>query len=217
MAFMGVQGRNPFSAAARRFDHSTLLNHFIRTMKTNLILTAVLAAVGLGTGCATLPPGAEPGPHGTMAYDVLVESSPPGARIEANGEPVGEAPVHIKIFGDTDGTFHDFGSYYYVVRAFPLTTNQFPQVRAFRTGRDFSPEDRIPNKIYFDMNQPAPAYPPLEGPTAYPGYYGPPVYYGPPYYYGPGYYGPYGPSVRFYFGPGRPGWYGRPGGYHRRW
>src|SRR5690242_8424974 len=113
-------------------------------MKTNLILAAGVAAAGLLAGCQSLPPGAEPGPHGTMAYNVLIESTPPGAQIEANGQIIGPAPVHLKIFGDTDGTFHDFGSYYYIVRALPVATNQFPQVRVFRTGRMFTPEDHIP-------------------------------------------------------------------------
>jgi len=130
-----------------------------------------------------------------MAYDVLIEASLPGARIQANGEDVGETPVHLKIFGDPDGTFHDFGSYYYIVKALPLTTNQFVQTRVFHTGHMLSPEDHIPQRIYFDLNQ-RPAEPP---PYGYPGY-GPPVYYGPaPYYYGPPY---YGPEFRFYYGPG---------------
>jgi hypothetical protein len=163
-------------------------------MKMRLFSAAALAAVaGIFTGCETpLPPGAERGPHGTMAYDVLIEASPPGARIEANGESIGNTPVHLKIFGDRDGTFHDFGSYYYIIQAFPLVTNQFVQTKVFGTGRNFSHEDYIPKHVYFDMNQNTPpptfAYPP----PAY--YYGPP-----PYYYGAPYY--YGPSFRFYFGP----------------
>src|ERR1051325_9783437 len=100
-------------------------------MKVRWIVPAGLAAVGWLTGCQTFPPGAERGPHGTMAYDVLVEASEPGARIEANGEFVGNTPIHLKIFGDTDGTFHDFGSDFYVVRAFPLATNQYAQTRLF--------------------------------------------------------------------------------------
>jgi len=136
-----------------------------------------------------------------MAYDVSVEASEPGARIEANGELLGRTPLHLKIYGDPDGTFHDFGSYYYIVRALPVTTNQFAQVRAFRTGHFFTPEDHIPQRIYFDMNQPPPygrGVPP--GAYGYPEYYGPPPYYGPPaYYYGPPVY--YGPDVHFYFGP----------------
>src|SRR5215469_4603416 len=167
-------------------------------MRAKWIFATSLAAAFVLAGCQTpLPPGAEPGPHGTMAYDVLVDATPPGARIEANGQDVGQTPVHIKIFGDRDGTFHDFGSPWYVVKAFPIETNQFPQVRFFGTGHLFGPEDRIPSKILFDMNQQAP-------PQAAPGY-GQPYYYGPPAYpypY-PYYYGPYwGPSFRFYFGPG---------------
>lgn len=172
-------------------------------MKMKLIFAASIAAVMLWSGCESVPPGAERGPHGTIAYDVAIEASPPGARIEANGQYVGNTPIHIKIYGDKDGTFHDFGSYNYVVRALPLVTNQYTQVRVFGTGRHFTHEDYIPHQIYFDMNQPAPP------PPQYPDY-GPPAYYGPaPYYYGPYYYGPgpyYGPSFRFYFG-----------GPHRHW
>ena len=166
-------------------------------MKTTFLLVASVAAAGLVAGCDTTPPGAERGPHGTIAYTVPLTASPPGARIDVNGEYVGNAPLTLKLFGDKDGTFHDFGSYYFVIRAFPLTTNQFPQVRYFRTGR-FGPEDRIPKEIYFDMNQASPTLaPPDAGPPTY--YAPPPYYYGPPYYY----YGPYyyGPSFRFYYGP----------------
>src|SRR5207244_6742891 len=102
-------------------------------MRTNLIFTGGLAVAALLTGCETIPPGAERGPHNTMAYDVLVDASPPGARIEANGQDIGNTPVHLKIFGDPDGTFHDFGSPFYVVKASPLATNQFPQPRYFGT------------------------------------------------------------------------------------
>lgn len=165
--------------------------------KSILALASLSAAVVL-VGCqAPLPPGAEPGPHHTMAYDVLVDASAPGARIEANGQDVGPTPVHIKIFGDPDGTFHDFGSYYYVVKAFPVTTNQFTQVRVFRTGHLLTGEDRIPSRIFFNMNQQTPPQGSYE-------YGPPPPYYGEPYPYPyPYYYGPYwGPSFRFYIGPG---------------
>src|SRR6266571_345943 len=140
-------------------------------MKTRLTVAAGLAILGLLTGCDTIPPGAERGPHGTMAYNVLIEASEPGVRIEANRQFIGTTPVTLKIFGDPDGTFHDFGSYYYIIQAFPLRTNQFLQTAVFRTGRWFTPEDRIPRKIYFDMNQPPPAYP---APYGSPEYYGPP-------------------------------------------
>jgi hypothetical protein len=175
-------------------------------MKTSCFLAASLAAAGLLVGCGTpIPPGAERGPHHTMAYDVLVEASPPGARIEAEGNNLGNTPVHLKIFGDPDGTFHDFGSYTYIVRAFPIASNQYPQIRVFYTGKDFGREDRIPKRIYFDMNQKPPAYPPAGAPGYAPGYpypYPDYYYYGWP-YYGPYYGGPYfyGPGARFYVGP----------------
>jgi hypothetical protein len=167
-------------------------------MKKLCAWAAGVAAVLFVSGCASIPPGAERGPHGTIAYDVLIEASEPGARIEANGEHLGNTPLRLKIFGDTDGTFHDFGSYHYVIRAFPLHTNQFPQVRFFRTGRSFTPQDRIPERIFFDMNQNTPVYAP-PGPVESPVYvYPPPVYYGPPFY---------GPSFRFHIGPR----------FHRHW
>jgi hypothetical protein len=166
------------------------------TSRTKSILSGPLAAVLLmAMGCRTpLPPGTERGPSGTIAYIVKIEATEPGAQIEVNGEAVGRSPIDIKIFGDRDGTFHDFGSYVYVIRALPVASNQFAQTRVFQTGRGFTPQDRIPNRIYFDMTQntpPPPVYP--EGPTHY---YGPgPYYYGPPPYY-------YGPSFRFHLSPG---------------
>jgi len=153
-----------------------------------------LAAVALFSGCESIPPGAERGPHGTMAYLVQIDASEPGVRIEANGQSVGTTPLTLKIFGDPDGTFHDFGSDFYIIQAFPNATNQYVQTATFRTGHLFTPEDRIPRQIHFDMNRPAPAYP-----AEAPAYYGPPPpypYYGPPAYYGP----------RFYFGPYRRHW-----------
>ena len=77
-------------------------------MKTQLILAGSVAAIALFSGCESIPPGAERGPNGTMAYYVPVESNEPGVRIEANGEFVGTTPLTLKIFGDPDGTFHDF-------------------------------------------------------------------------------------------------------------
>ena len=160
-------------------------------MKTKWFsLAGAATAAALLTGCYTIPPGAEHGPNGTMAYEVLVDASAPGARLEVNGEVVGETPLRLKIFGDPDGTFHDFGSYFYGIRALPVVTNQFTQTRVFRTGHLFTPEDRIPREIHFDMNRPEPVYAPQGPPPAYG--YPPPAY---PYYYGPSYY--WGPPVYF--------------------
>ncbi|HZV33422.1 MAG TPA: hypothetical protein VFB72_02510 [Verrucomicrobiae bacterium] len=166
-------------------------------MKRLYWLLGALGGLLLVSGCETpTPPGVERGPDNTIAYDVLVQATPPGAAIRANGQEIGTTPVHLKIFGDRDGTFHDFGSSYYVVEALPVATNQYPQVRYFGTGHLFGPEDRIPQSIYFDMNQPPQQQPPVAypgGPAPGPYVYPYPVY---PYPY------PYWGGPRIYIGPG---------------
>jgi hypothetical protein len=110
-------------------------------------------------GCSATDSGKqasrERGPQGTVAYKVLIETSEPGVKIEANNEFLGVAPLELKIFGDKDGTFHNFGSQEYVIRAYPANTNQTMQTKIFRTGGWFSQEDQIPKRIYFDMKQPS--------------------------------------------------------------
>jgi hypothetical protein len=166
-------------------------------MKCLLLAAALVGAVAL-TGCHTpLPPGAEPGPHHTMAYYIHVETSEPGVRVECNGEYMGNSPIKIKVFGDPDGTFHDFGSPYFIIRALPNGTNQYVQTRVFRTGHGWGPEDHIPDRVFMDMHH---VPPPQPGP---PVVYGPsPVYVVPPPFY-------YEPGVRVFIGPRFP--------HHRRW
>jgi hypothetical protein len=161
-------------------------------MKKMLLSASVIAAVLLMAGCGTpLPPGTEQGPHGTIAYLVSIDASPPGARIEANGDAVGNTPVTIKVFANRDGTFHNFGADYYVIRAFPLVTNQYVQTRWFGTGRSGTQKSQVPGKVYFDMNQPQPPPPPaaVSGQSAPPpNYYPPPPYWyypPPPIFFGP--------------------------------
>ena len=84
---------------------------------------------------------------------VQIETSEPGARIEANGNDVGPSPVTIKIFGDKDGTFHNFGSKEYTIKAYPAKAGQHLQTKTYYTGGWFSREDMVPSKVYFDMNQ----------------------------------------------------------------
>ena len=119
-------------------------------------------AAALLASCATND-GQKPekGPGGTIAYLVEVESSEPGARVEANNEYVGKTPLTLKIFGDKDGTFHNFGSYHYIITAYPLRPGQQPQTKDFRTGGWFTAEDRIPKKMFFDFG-PVPEAPKTE-------------------------------------------------------
>lgn len=77
-------------------------------------------------------------PQGTIAYEIEIESSDPGARVEVNGDTLGKTPLKLKVFGDRDGTFHNFGSRDYVVKCYPVQPSQRVQSKAFRTGGWFS-------------------------------------------------------------------------------
>ena len=134
-------------------------------MRTIFAFTITVGALLALAGCATSSSTAqkpERGPDGTIAYMVQVETSEPRARIEANGDYVGKSPTTLKIFGDKDGTFHNFGSYEYEVKAYPVRQGQYIQTKVFRTGGLFRPEDRIPSRLYFDMDAE-----PSSAPTSY--------------------------------------------------
>ena len=118
----------------------------------NFVLVLLAFLVGCASDDAQTKTKPERGPDGTFVRMVQVETSDPGARIEADGEMVGIAPTAIKVFADEDGTFHNFGSYEYTVRAFPVRPGQFVQTKVFRTGGWFQPEDRVPSRIYFDLS-----------------------------------------------------------------
>ena len=111
----------------------------------------IMLLVGLLVGCNSLPTNTERGPDGTIVYKVPVETSEPGGRIEVNGESIGTAPLILKIYGDPDGTFHSFGGYEFVVRAYPPEANRPPLTKVYKTGALFAAEDKIPEKIYFDF------------------------------------------------------------------
>lgn len=123
-------------------------------MKTKVFVSSLVLGCSalLLSGCAS-PGQVERGPQGTIAYSIAVEASEPEVRIEANNELVGMAPVTITVFGDRDGTFHNFGSQEYVIKAYPKNPAQSVQTKVFRTGGWFSQEDQIPKRLYFDMNQ----------------------------------------------------------------
>jgi hypothetical protein len=104
-------------------------------------------------GCATPTNNVvrERGPDNTVAYNVPVDSSEAGARIQVNGEFVGSTPMTLKIWGDRDGTFHNFGSYDFIVRAYPPGKDRRSVTKVFHTGALMAQEDRIPEKIYFQF------------------------------------------------------------------
>jgi len=124
-----------------------------------ILLRALLflncAALGaLLNACSTSAPG-EKGPDGTRAFYLQVQASRDGISVETNNVLAGKAPLTIKVFGDTGGTFHNFGAPQFVVRALPATTNAFVPTQKFRTGTKSTPGDKIPGVVFFDMDRPS--------------------------------------------------------------
>jgi hypothetical protein len=121
--------------------------------KFTVIAAILLSSAWILAGCRSASADTETGPNRTIADYLRIESSVPGVNIETNNVLAGKTPLTLKIFGDVSGTFHNFGSSEYIVRALPLTTNQFLQTRVFRTGKSSSPGDKIPGLLFFDMSQ----------------------------------------------------------------
>jgi len=123
-------------------------------MKTTPL--AILTVLTLAGGCVTPPEHADPkvhGPRGGIAFRVEVETRPPGARIEVNDDFVGISPTNIVVWGDADGSFHNMGQRYCVVRAYPTGEGQYVQTKNFATGWR-GQEDLIPKHIFFDLTVP---------------------------------------------------------------
>gem|GEM_PF-1230240 len=151
---MPAPGR--FTRLFRRALGSTLHDHAgsVPTVQPKNLLALGTSLAWLAAGCAGKPGSApEKGPNGTIAYHVKVEASDPGARIEVNDEYVGVTPADVRIWGDRDGTFHNFGSSDFVIRVHPVRDGQTTQAKVFRTGGWFGQEDRVPQRLFFDLNQ----------------------------------------------------------------
>ena len=122
------------------------------TRALRVLAFAALAAVLLS--CSSTPK-ADKGPESTKAFYVQVQASREGVSIETNNVFAGKAPFVLRLMGDQDGTFHNFGAPEYVVRAVPETTNAYIPTQVFKTGDKSSPGDRIPGLIFLDMNNPS--------------------------------------------------------------
>ena len=86
-------------------------------------------------------PADDPQPH----YTILVESSPPGARIEFNDAFVGTTPCRIRVPGEAGRKFAYGQMFKHIFKALPSTAGCYSQTKDFPKGSD------IPEHLFFDM------------------------------------------------------------------
>jgi len=111
-----------------------------------------LLALGLLVGCAS-DPSVKHGRHGSIAYQIHVEASEPGTKIEWNNEYMGVAPCDVEVFGDKNGQFMNLGTAYGVLRALPSIQGQYTQRKAFYFGfSEGKSGDHIPKQVFFEMS-----------------------------------------------------------------
>ena len=97
---------------------------------------------------ATEPARPSPPPPPQFRYkDMRVVSQPPGARIELNGDFMGETPLSIKVPCTMEERFLEPVS----IRALPNTGGHYVQSKMFWGGNPMGPIDRVPTTIFFDM------------------------------------------------------------------
>jgi hypothetical protein len=104
---------------------------------------------------AQQPVSSKPGPYEPRKTQII--SEPPGARIEVNGNYVGDAPVTVEL--PQRGDYIDEDT---VVRAVPNGGGDYTQTKRFLTSDPwYHPGfagDKIPSRIFFNMHL-APATP----------------------------------------------------------
>jgi len=112
----------------------------LRITRTSVALTACFLC-----SCAT------DRPHARTAQSVQIISSPPGARIEVNGNYVGDAPCTLQIPSFAEGRFREHTT----IRAIPIRGGDYTQSKIFFGYAAFDNpyliSYRIPERIFFDM------------------------------------------------------------------
>jgi hypothetical protein len=105
----------------------------------------LIAAVSLiGSGCASHTSAARP------RQRVLIVSEPAGAKIEINGQYIGDAPTTVEVETSTDGRFWKDT----IIRAYPKDTG-YTQIRAFNGKSRWAICDVVPPRIFFDTRSDA--------------------------------------------------------------
>ncbi len=104
------------------------------------ILPFLMASVFLAcSGCASHTHTVRP------RLKVQIVSQPAGAKIEVNGQYVGDAPLFIDIEASNDGRFWRDT----IIKAYPKDTG-YTQIRAFNGKSRWTISDLVPSRIFFD-------------------------------------------------------------------
>jgi len=99
------------------------------------------------------PAAAErPRPPAAATRAIQIISEPPGARIEMNGDYIGDTPCSVEVPSFADGRFRERT----VIRAIPTRGGDYTQTKFFHGYAAFNNpylvSDRIPQRIFFNMS-----------------------------------------------------------------
>src|ERR1700730_14587888 len=107
---------------------------------SNAVLRSLMALVFLiCSGCASHTHAARP------RLKVQIVSQPTGARIEVNGQYIGDAPLFVDIEASNDGRFWRDT----IIKAYPKDTG-YTQIKAFNGKSNWPISDLVPSRIFFD-------------------------------------------------------------------
>jgi hypothetical protein len=118
----------------------------------SLLVSRTNASLSLGVilsltaGCGSL-----------SKFQIAIDSDPRGARVECNGDYIGETPATYLVPGNKDRSFNGNwvqGSMIEFVATPPSTaTNLFVAKKVFRPSAFFQQGDHIPEKMFFDLRR----------------------------------------------------------------
>lgn len=87
-----------------------------------------------------------------IKFVTKVISIPSGARIELDGDYLGDTPLEIN--WEVGEVYSSRGLFRrnHIIKALPLYEGQYVQIKVFRGGFQHYQSDKVPKRIFFDMN-----------------------------------------------------------------
>jgi hypothetical protein len=108
---------------------------FLATIFSSLMASVFLMC----SGCASHTQAVRP------RLKVQIVSQPTGAKIEINGQYVGDAPLTVDIEASNDGRFWRDT----IIKAYPKDTG-YTQIKAFNGKSRWAISDMVPSRVFFD-------------------------------------------------------------------